>query len=352
MLIPSDAWAALLNAGILVRPESPTEVTLSASDDSTQTVTAAVERSVLPLSPSHVRHASPTRGRGRLLLVVPSATTAALDAAEAAGISVLADDESRRRPVVGRIVLPSNTVTIGGVQESAGADGAPVRRGRRPWGTLSVVRALLAGGAASQATLATHAQVTQGRVSQALAPLVEANLVRRTPVDGRSRWQMANWDALTDWWLDNYPGPGGLRTYWYGLADVTQQARDLVALMDRYDVPIAVSGDVAADVLAPWRRPGRAMIYADPAGHHAPENLAAAGLTPSGPEEATLELVVPADRGVWPPSGDEPGAGLPLADGLQVLWDLRRSPGSDTDQAVAALRTVLRARAAASPEER
>jgi hypothetical protein len=71
------------------------------------------------------------------------------------------------------------------------------------------------------------------------------------------------------------------------------------------------------------------------------------GLTPSGPDEATLELIVPADPGVWASSRDRiTDPELPLADGMQVLWDLQRSPGSDTDQAVAALRQVLRTRAA------
>jgi hypothetical protein len=210
---------------------------------------------------------------------------------------------------------------------------------------LAIVRDLLAGGAASQGTLAEHARVTQGRVSQALTTLVDAGLVSRTSVAGRPRWQAADWDKLADWWLDTYPGAGGLTTYWYGLADPAEQARAVVSRMRGSGVPAAVSGDVAADVLAPWRRPGRAVLYADLAGHPAAADLTAAGLTPSGPEEATLELVVPADHGVWPRHQAHPNTDLPLADGLQVLWDVRRSPGSDADQAVAALRAALRARA-------
>jgi hypothetical protein len=347
MLIPPDASAALLQAGVLVRPASPHEVELIAADDSRQTVTATVERRVLPLSPSHVLHAT-SDGRGRLLLVVPSATPAALDAAEAAGISVLADDESRKRPVIGRILFPGSTVSIDGGHH-APARSSERRRGRRPWGALAIVRSLLTGGAAGQQALAARARVTQGRVSQALAPLVAAGLVSRTTTAGQARWQAADWDALADWWLDSYPGAGGLTTYWYGLADVTEQARHLVDLMQRYDIPVAVSGDVAADELAPWRRPARAVLYADPAGHPAPPTLSAAGLTPSGPDEATLTLVVPEDHGVWPPPLPAPdAAGLPLADRLQVLWDVAQSPGSDTDQAVTALRTALRTQALAT----
>ena len=45
---------------------------------------------------------------------------------------------------------------------------------------------------------------------------------------------------------------------------------------------------------------------------------------------------------------DRPEADLPLADPLQLLWDVARAPGADVDQAVAALRPVLKARAAAA----
>lgn len=59
-------------------------------------VTAVVERRSTALSPSHVRshslHGSPARGA--LLLVVPSASPAALNAAAAAGISVLVADRT------------------------------------------------------------------------------------------------------------------------------------------------------------------------------------------------------------------------------------------------------------------
>src|SRR4051812_8964399 len=91
MLIPADAWAALLESGVTVRPTGPAEVELVAAEGDAVAVTAVVERRPTALSPSHVRshllHGSPARGA--LLLVVPSASPAALDAAAAAGISVL-----------------------------------------------------------------------------------------------------------------------------------------------------------------------------------------------------------------------------------------------------------------------
>jgi hypothetical protein len=133
------------------------------------------------------------------------------------------------------------------------------------------------------------------------------------------------------------------------MAAVPEQARAAVAALRATGIPAAVSGDVAADLLAPWRRPGRAVVYVDPSGRPVHDELTAVGLTPSGAREATLELIVPADPGVWPaPGGAAAKADLPLADPLQLLWDVARAPGADVDQAVAALRPVLKDRAAAA----
>jgi hypothetical protein len=285
-----------------------------------------------------------------LLLVVPAASPAALQAAESAGISLLVIDERHNPPVRGHVVLPHHVVTLPATRPGSEAAGpAPIRPGPHPWGSLAVIRQLLAGTAATQSELARRAAVSQPRVSQTLAGLDDAALVRRTGVAGHSRWVVADWDALADWWLTRYPGPGGITTYWYALTSVPKQARAAVTELHRAGALAAVSGDPAADVLAPWHRPTRAVVYAQASDTSDPIDLEEPGLTPAGTEEATLELSVPADHGVWAspdPRGTD--ASLPLADGMQVLWDLARSPSSDTDQAVAALRPVLRARAAAA----
>lgn len=352
MLIPTDAWAALLESGITVRPTGPAEVELVAADEPAGAVTAVVERRLTALSPSHVRghhppHDPPTRGA--LLLVVPSASPTALDAAAAAGISVVVADPTRPSAVTGRIVLSDRTVELRGASTRPEAGQQPARPGRRPWGALTVVRRLLTAGPTTQVALGRSAVVSQARVSQALSGLVAEGLVRRTADTARPRWAPADWDALVDWWLAHYPGPGGITTYWYGLAGVPEQARAAVAALSAAGMPVVVSGDVAADVLAPWRRAGRAVLYADPAGRPVHDELTGAGLTPSGAGEATLELIVPADPGVWPAPGTAAAeAGLPLADPLQLLWDVARAPGADVDQALAALRPVLKARAEAA----
>jgi hypothetical protein len=72
-------------------------------------------------------------------------------------------------------------------------------------------------------------------------------------------------------------------------------------------------------------------------------NLADAGFVPAGDEEATLELTVPRDPGVWPASGQS-ASGLPLADPLQILWDVLRSPGPDNEEAAQRVWNTLRQR--------
>ena len=120
-----------------------------------------------------------------------------------------------------------------------------------------------------------------------------------------------------------------------------KQAKTVVDLLTSSDAGrIATSGDVAADLIAPRRSPRRAIIYAETG-----MDLTTAGLTPANEEEATLELIVPKDPGVWPaPAAEKTPGSMPLADPLQTLWDVARAPGPDADEAAQHLRKVLRDR--------
>jgi hypothetical protein len=348
MLIPASVSAALLDAGVTVHPRGPGEVELRTADGSTTPTVYRVERRSAVLSPSHVRIGAdrPSATGGRRLLVAPSASPAALQTARDTGLSVLVTGTSSGVPASGHVIFPERTVVIAAAPRDD-RTAPPARPGRRPWGTFAIARQLLAGIVDTQTGLAMRAGVTQGRVSQALSALTDLGLVDRDTAG--AGWTSKDWDGLTDWWLTTYPGPGGITTYWYGLDPVRDQARTTVRRLRAHDLPVAVSGDVAADVVAPWRRPSRAVVYVDVTGAPAAADLTGAGLTPSGPAEATLELVVPADTSVWGPGDGGPPdttGDLPLADGTQILWDLSRSPGSDTDQAVAALRATLKSAAA------
>jgi hypothetical protein len=140
-----------------------------------------------------------------------------------------------------------------------------------------------------------------------------------------------------------------LRTFWYGLESPGQQAQTVVGLLARDGHGrVAVSGDVAADLIAPWRSPHRAVIYAETG-----VDLTTGGLTPANEADATVELIVPRDPGVWPkPTIEKPSGRPPLADPLQILWDVARAPGPDADEAVRHLQRVLRDRRHRSTGER
>lgn len=343
-LITPEMSSALLDAGITITPVSPSRVSLRRAADGAAPLLATVRRRTVPLSPSHVNLPAQVERRGELLLVVPAASVAALGTARAAGISVIVVSGDRPGGVSGHVVLDATVVDVGTSGSTAIPETSPSRPGPTAWGALTVVRHLLTGVVAGQAELATRAGISQGHVSQVLSPLVAAGLVPRTTTSRRVRWAAADWDALADRWLGTYPGPGGFTTCWYGLAPAREQAIAVADVLGTAGLTAAVSGDVAADVLAPWHRPARAVLYADVEENPDAADLTRIGLVASGTQEATLELVVPADPGLWPPLGGT-SDGLPLVDGMQVLWDLRRASGSDVDQAVHVLREALRGRA-------
>ena len=333
MLIPPEAWLALIEAGVTLVPRSATHVELRYREAAE---TMALITSAVPLNPSDISALS-NRHSGPALLVIPSATSAARAAAEAASWSWLV---TSGQSTCGNLRIAGHWIAIDtGATTPVRPRGRP---GRVPWGTFTLVRRLVERPYSSQQHLAALAGISQPRASQTLRALLDRQLVTRTATG----WAPRQVDEIVQWWLDSYPGPGGISTYWYGLDQPLEQARTVVGLLDiRLHVtspeqPVAlVSGDVAADFIAPWRSPSRAVIYA-----RSGLDLAEAGLTPAGADEATLELIVPQDPGLWPASvpAEQIQRDLPLADPLQVLWDLRRAPGPDTDEAVARLRQMLR----------
>ncbi|PZG21465.1 hypothetical protein C1I95_07335 [Micromonospora craterilacus] len=291
--------------------------------------TLAVVASPTPLSPSDIvavagRYPEPC------LIIVPAATSAAREAVEATGGSWLVDSGQH---VAGVLHIDGTRIVL---RPPAPAATRPTRRGRVPWGAFTLVRRMIQQPHATQRELAALAGVSQPRVSQVLTALADIDVVRRAQ-DG---WTLQNVDAAIDWWLSSYPGPGGITTYWFGLRAVVEQAARVASILAAAGVqPVAVSGDVAADLLAPWRAPARAVVYAADGA-----DLAEADLVPAGPEEATIELTVPHDPGLWPTASQTRGNALPLADPLQILWDVMRAPGADSEEAAERVRQVLRRR--------
>ncbi|PWU52330.1 hypothetical protein DLJ47_19025 [Micromonospora sp. S4605] len=318
MLISAGVWRELVGVGLTLIPRGPDQLELRYG----QTVAVlTVVKSAIPLTPGDVaaladRHPAPC------LIVVPSATPAVRAAIEAHGWSWLTDADQQ---VAGVLRVGAERIALNVRQAVVSRSTRP---GPVPWGTFTLVRRMIGRPYANQRELAALVGVSQPRVSQAMRVLADQGFVRRGPAG----WTVHDIDTALRWWLDSYPGPGGLRTLWYSLDPPIEQARAVAEVLatEAAGSHPAVSGDVAADAIAPWRSPVRAVLYA-----RAGVDLTGAGFVPAGEEEATLELTVPRDVGLWSPaqlSGASPTA-LPLADPLQILWDVRRAPGPDSEEA-------------------
>lgn len=279
-----------------------------------------------------------------LLVISPSASHRVRELAVERGISLIALNSDLVSGPEGHLAFaPGDVVALG---RGRGPD-APSPHRRRSWGTSLVLRGLLLDGIRTQREIAELVGVSQPWVSQVIAGLAQDRLVqpaRRSRVAGG--WLVRDWMGLLHRWLALHQGPGGITTFWYGLGRPERQAFSVVADLRRRQAPSAhspdtregsdvlLSGDVAADLLAPWARPRRAVVHT-----RVGAELTSLGLTPSPPEHATLALVVAEDPGVWAFSTvawrpEELGRfAIPLADPLQVLWDLRASPGPDSNEA-------------------
>ena len=311
-------WMTVLaDAGMSVESVDPAHVLLRLGG---QSKTALVRRLAV-LSPSKVPATPGEPG----LLVAPRATARALDAARSNGWDVVTETGQVAVRIGGRLVA-------GGTDATAGpSDGG--HPGPCSWGLFTLARRLLVGLPLSGVGLARLAGVSQSRASRLLSSLTGLGLVGRGP-DG---YRPSNWRGLLDWWLDAYPGPGGTVSYWAGADDLAAQTRRAV---DALSVGrVAVSGDVAADLLAPWRQPGVTVVYAK---HGLP--LGGHGFVPVGSlEEATLVLRCPADPGVWLPS-DWVVGGVPLADPVQIVFDVAAGPEPDRAEAAGRLADTLTSR--------
>lgn len=202
------------------------------------------------------------------------------------------------------------------------------RLGARGTGTFAVLRRLLVRPRWRQVELAAAIGLTQARVSQVLTVLSEAHLATRDN-DG---WGVTDWDRALEVWLSSYAGSRGVTTYWSGLDDIWTST---MTALDRLPAAAVVSGDIAADLIAPWRQPRVATIYVP-----AMDNLARTGLVAvTAPDDGTVAVCVPDDRSVWPIDPIERtfrDRKLHVADPLQIVWDIARA--EDTDSAAAAER--------------
>jgi hypothetical protein len=218
----------------------------------------------------------------------------------------------------------------------AGGDppAAPTHQGRTSWARLAMLRlfALTPVEPWSQSRIARRLGMSHVAVGKQL-PL-PAGLAERTPAG----WQAVDRAGCWDRFMVDYPGPRGLTTYWAATGDLAAQLGRIERIAhERGDAKPAVSGDLAADFYAPWRRPSRAVAYVTdqpPLQEH--------GFATVRSADATVELRTPLDPTVLTMSREWPSTrnSTPrrYTDPLITAWDLRRSPGGDVDSAVDQLR--------------
>jgi hypothetical protein len=208
-------------------------------------------------------------------------------------------------------------------------------------GSFAVIRALIGIGGgeeehASTTALAARAGISQPRASQVLGQLLAQNLVDKV-ADGR--WQPRRQELL-DRFLEEYRGPQGSLQYFYSLDSLTDMAVRAGNIMrDR----VAVSADVGPDLISPFRRPTKVILYVKDLIDARPLGLVQA----QGRDDANVIVWMPADRSVFPVpelTAEVRGVEIGLADPSQMIWDLDDLGGSDRAEAAGELRTWLLAR--------
>ncbi len=221
---------------------------------------------------------------------------------------------------------------------------SPLVRGRKTLphgsGSFAIVRALIGLRAdddvgVGATALASLAKVSQPRASQVLRQLRSLGLVERP---GHGRWQPRREDLL-DRFLTEYQGPGGSEQYFYTLDPLSEVAMHLARTSARHH-DFAISADVGPDLIRPWRRPSTVIVYTK----GALDAAVLRSVEAIGSTDANVIVRMPADQSVFPRGQlavEIKGASIPLADPVQMIWDLQDLGGADRVEAAEKLRQWL-----------
>jgi hypothetical protein len=201
-------------------------------------------------------------------------------------------------------------------------------------GSLRMARFMIENDLALSPTyLANVAGTSPARASQVLRHFRHAGIAERRP-DG---W-LADRPALLDLFLRSYRGPGGIQRRLHTLLSPLQCARRLAASLQGSQW--ALSADLGPDFIVAWRAPTHLVAYVPELPH--PARLDA--VEAEAGEEANLVLVVPEDRSVFSSRDlnvNADGEAFPLADPVQMVWDLDRLGGEDRAEAAERMRTWI-----------
>ncbi|MGG5171871.1 ArsR family transcriptional regulator [Pseudarthrobacter sp. J1738] len=260
--------------------------------------------------------------KSKLLIATPRPTKSLVQAAHSGQVDLVGLSPESLIIDGTELLLPQTGDTT---LDPAAAQGKPA------WGRYALIRSLLtATNPLKQRELAELCGTSQPAVVKNLKHL--GNLVERTS----QGWSSLDRERLLDLFLQTYPGPGGAVTYWYGLGSVHEQSRRASDFAAEVSANPLASGDVAADVYAPWRLPSTATMYVSQM-----VDLGEAGFSPATKSEATFLSVIPEDQSLWRTASPTIHDGFRLADPLLTLWELAQATAPDSPDAVEHLQRAI-----------
>ncbi len=191
----------------------------------------------------------------------------------------------------------------------------------RRWGpaTSQLVRRLAVDAEPiNQVALARDLQVSQPRISQILRLLAnhDIDIEHINESDQRRR--------LVELYVRCHRPNVVSESLFYGLDPAYEQVRQVIEAAYRQDVRVAVSADLAPDLIAPWRTPTLTVVYAE-----ASLDLVPSLFVPAMARgEATLLIRHVSDDSLlapWPTSRPD----IPIVHPVQQVWDLYDLGGED-----------------------
>ena len=170
----------------------------------------------------------------------------------------------------------------------------------------------------NQVALARDLQVSQPRISQIL------RLLANHDIDIEHLDDPEQHRRLVDLYV-RYHRPNAVsESLFYALDPAYEQVRQVIEAANRQDVRVAVSADLAPDLIAPWRTPTLTVVYAK-----ASLNLEPSLFVPAiARGEATLLIRHVSDDSLlapWPTNRPD----IPIVHPVQQMWDLYDLGGED-----------------------
>lgn len=217
----------------------------------------------------------------------------------------------------------------------------PRGRGRRSstpfpygWAGLQVLRTLITQPMEEVRTsaLSKVAEVSAPRTSQVLHQLQAHEYISKRE---NGAWEVDR-APLLELFLAEYPGPGGDHRQFYAL-DLEVAVREIA---EHHELDPVFSGDVAADLIAPHRRPSHLIAYV----RHASIAESDALVATSSEADANIIVTRPFDTSVFPVAGARAALSrrnVPLAEPTQIAWDLQRLGGADRLEQLEDLKTWI-----------